>query len=107
MQGYPVGKATTTLNLVFMMVQSTDHNTALTGASPTVTIQKPGGTFNSPAGAVSEIANGFYMVAANATDNGTAGPLLLSATATNGDTVSALYLVQAVDPTLDIVPPTA
>ena len=42
-----------------------------------VTISKNGGSFASPAGAVTEIANGWYAVAGNATDSATLGPLLL------------------------------
>jgi len=71
--------------LVFLMVQSSDHITGLTGASPTVTISKNGAAFASPSGAVTEISSGWYKVAGNATDTNTAGPLALHATATSGD----------------------
>jgi hypothetical protein len=86
--------------LLFLMVQSSDHITALTGASPTVTISKNGGSFASPSGAVTEIANGWYKVAGNATDSNTNGPIALHATAASGDpsdTIAA-YVV-AFDPT--------
>lgn len=81
-----------------MLVQSADHITGLTGASPTVTISKAGGTFAAPSGAVTEIANGWYKVAANATDSNTLGPLLLHATATSGDPTDFVYEVVAYDP---------
>lgn len=71
--------------LFFFLVQSSDHITALTGASPTVTISKNGAAFASPSGAVTEIANGWYQVAGNATDTNTLGDLLLHATAASGD----------------------
>ena len=81
------------------MVQSADHLTALTSASPTVTISKNGGSFGSPSGAVTEIANGWYKVAGNATDTGTAGPIALHATATSGDPFDGIVAeVVAYDP---------
>lgn len=94
---YRVTAATTTSPLLFLMVQSADHITALTGASPTVTISKNGGAFGSPSGAVSELANGWYKVAGNATDNATVGPLLLHATAASGDPTDMVYEVVAQD----------
>ncbi len=59
---------------------------AITGLSPTVTINKNGGSFASPAGAVSEIANGGYKVAGNATDTNTLGPIWLKAVCSGGVT---------------------
>lgn len=79
------------------MVDSADHITGKTGLTVTVTIRKPGGSFASPSGAVSEIANGWYRVAANATDNNTTGALLLHATATGADPTDAAYQVVAHD----------
>ena len=82
---YDILQSSTEAALLFFLVQTADHLTGLTGASPTVTISKNGGSFGSPSGAVSEIANGWYKVAANATDTGTLGPVALHATATSGD----------------------
>lgn len=82
---YPILQSSTESPLIFFMVESADHITGLTGASPTVTISKNGAAFASPSGAVSEIANGFYKVAGNATDTGTLGPIALHATAASGD----------------------
>lgn len=79
------GSTATTDDLEFFMTDTTDHVTGKTGLSPTVTIRKPGGAFGSPSGAVSEIAKGWYRVAANATDNNTNGALLLNATAAGAD----------------------
>jgi hypothetical protein len=96
---YQILKSSTECPLLFFMVQSADHLTGLTGASPTVTISKNGGAFASPSGAVSEIANGWYKVAANATDTGTAGPIALHATATSGDPFDGIVAeVVAYDP---------
>jgi hypothetical protein len=91
-------QSSTAQPLVFLMVQSADHVTPLTGATCTVTLSKNGGSFASPSGAVSEIANGWYKVAGNATDTGTLGPLILHATAASGDPTDVLYEVVAFDP---------
>ena len=82
---YDILQSSTQSPLLFLMVSSTDHISAVTGITPTVTISKAGGTFASPSGAVSEIANGWYKVAGNATDTGTLGPLALHATGTGAD----------------------
>lgn len=98
MNGYAIKQATAVQPLVFLMVDSTDHITGKTGLSPTVTISKNGAEFASPAGAISEIGNGLYSVAANETDSGTLGPLVLHATATGADPVDWLYPIVAYDP---------
>ncbi len=90
--------------LNFFMTDSTDHVTGKTGLSPTVTIRKVGGSFASPAGAVTEIANGWYTVAGNATDSNTAGPLLLHATGTGADPTDTLYDVVAFNPDVASLP---
>lgn len=101
---YKVKEDSAAYPLVFFMTDSTDHVTGKTGLSPTVTIRKPAGSFASPSGAVTEIANGWYQVAGNATDTSTLGPLLLHATATGADPVDMIYEVVAVDPQ-DSTPP--
>jgi hypothetical protein len=95
---YEIKQGSTDQPLLFLLVDSTDHVTPETGKSPTVTISKNGGSFASPAGAVSEIANGWYKVAGNATDNGTLGPLILHAEATGCDPQDVIYHVVATDP---------
>jgi hypothetical protein len=95
---YSVKKSSTGYPLVFFMTLSSDHITGATGLSPTVTISKSGGSFASPSGSVSEIANGWYQVAGNATDTGTAGPLLLHATAATADPTDTIFEVVAYDP---------
>lgn len=94
---YQIKTTTTAYPLVFLMVQSGDHRTGATGLSPTVTLSKAGGAFASPAGAVSEIANGWYKVAGNATDTGTLGSLVLHATSVGADDTDVLYEVVAHD----------
>lgn len=83
--GYQVQKANVTRPLYFLMVLSSDHVTGATAKSPTVTLLKSGGSFAAPVGAVTEVANGLYKVAANATDADTIGPLFLHATASGCD----------------------
>lgn len=86
--------------LQFLMVLSSDHFTGATGLSPTVTIKLVGASFGTPSGAVSEIANGWYQVAGNATDTATNGPILLHATAATADpSDSQAWQVVGFDPT--------
>lgn len=95
---YQIKNGSTAYPLVFMMVDSADHVSAKTGLSPTVTLSKAGGSFASPAGAVSEIGSGWYKVAGNAADSNTNGPLILHATASGADPTDILYEVVAYDP---------
>ncbi len=78
-------KSSASYPCMFLMIDSSDHVSAKTGLSPTVTISKSGGSFASPSGSVTEIANGWYKVAGNATDSNTDGPLLLHATGSGAD----------------------
>jgi len=97
MPSYQIKQSSTAYPLVFLMIDSADHLAAKTGLSPTVTVRKVGGSFATPTGAVTEIANGWYQVAGNATDSATLGPLLLHATATGADPTDMLYEVVAHD----------
>lgn len=87
-----------TYPLFFLMVDSTDHITGKTGLSPTVTISKNGGSFASPSGAVTEVGNGLYKVAGNATDSNTVGELWIHATGTGADPTDTSYTIVAYDP---------
>lgn len=97
-EAYQIKQSTTAYPLVFFMADSSDHVTAKTGLFPTVTISKAGGSFASPSGTVTEIANGWYKVAGNATDSATLGPLVLHATGSGADPTDAIYEVVAFDP---------
>ena len=101
--GYPVQQTTTTVPLLFMMVQSSDHVTPKTSASPTVTVSKNGAAFATPVGAVSEVGSGWYQVAGNTTDTGTLGILLLHATASAADPTDEEYTVVSYAPTQVVV----
>lgn len=81
-----------------MMVDSSDHITGKTGLTPTVTLSKNLAAFASPAGAVTEVANGWYKVAANATDTNTLGSLILHATGSGADPCDVFNEVVAFDP---------
>lgn len=89
--GYAIALGQTAEPLLFLMVSSVDHIAPKTGLSPTVTISKNGGAFAVPAGAVTEIGNGWYKVAGNATDSDTLGPLLLHATGSGADPTDEQY----------------
>lgn len=91
-------QSSTAQALLFLMIDSSDHITGKTGLSPTVTLRKESGSFGSPSGSVTEIANGWYQVAGNATDTNTLGSLVLHATGTGADPCDAEYCVVAFDP---------
>ena len=103
--GYEVQTGSSTTPLRFLLIASADHITGLTGASPTVTLAKITGGFVAPMGAVSEIANGWYQVAGNATDTNTIGPLLLHATASSADPTDEQYDITAFNPSTSTNPP--
>jgi len=96
--GYPIKQGQTAQPLLFLMIDSADHVSGKPGLSPTVTLSKAGGTFATPAGAVTEVGNGWYQVAGNATDSATLGPLLLHASATGADPTDDRFDVVAYDP---------
>jgi hypothetical protein len=86
--------------LVFILIDSTDHISPKTGLSPLpeVQISKNGGAFAAPAGAVTELAYGWYKVAPDAGDSDTLGSLVLHASATGADPSDTFYEVVAFDP---------
>jgi len=100
--GFLLSQNQTTINIPFLMVDSTDHVTGKTGLSPVVTISKNGGAFATPSGAVTEIGNGVYQLAGNATDADTLGALVLHAeepgTAGATDPFDDLFLIVAFNP---------
>ena len=88
-------KQSTAFTRMFLMVQSSDHISALTGASPTVTISKAGAAFGSAGGSVTEVSSGWYKVALNTTDTNTLGDLAYHITATSGDATDFVDQVTA------------
>ena len=75
----------TTPKIPALMVSIADDKTAVTGATVTIQVSKNGGAFATATNAVSEIANGWYVVTLTALETGTAGPLIVRATATSAD----------------------
>lgn len=90
--------SSTTYPVVFLMTDTTDHITGKTGLTPTVTLSKNGGAFAAAAGAVTEISNGWYALAGNATDRNTLGSLVVHAAAAGADPADILLLIVTNDP---------
>lgn len=88
-------KQSTVYTRTFLLVQSADHLSGLTGATPTVNLSKAGGTFAAAGGTITEIANGFYKIALTTTDTGTVGDLAFHITATSGDATDFVDQVSA------------
>ena len=91
-------QASTSYPITFLMVDSADHITGKTGLTPVVTISKNGAAFEAPAGAVTEVGNGWYALAGDAADRDTLGDLLIHAAAAGADPVDDRYLVVPWDP---------
>lgn len=94
----------TTYGLFFMLIDSDDHITGLTGkaASVTVSLSKNGAAGGAPAGAISEVDStnfpGLYKIAGNATDSNTLGPLFLHAKDADSDPFDCEYEIVNYDP---------
>jgi len=91
-------QSSTTYPMNFFMADSSDHITGKEGLEPEVTISKNGGAFAAPSGAVTEIGNGWYSLAGNATDRNTLGEFLLHAEASGADPADEKYTIEANDP---------
>ena len=100
--GYPLQQGSAQQVLIFRLVLSSDHVSPAIGLSPTVTLSKNGGTYNSAAGTVTEIGNGLYKLLGNAADRDTLGPLILKATAGTADIEHVIFQVVGYDPMTSI-----
>jgi hypothetical protein len=69
----------------FLMVQSGDHTTPITGATVSVSLSKAGAAYAAAAGVITEIGNGMYSVSLTAVDTNTLGDLAYHCTAANAD----------------------
>ncbi len=78
-------KQSTTYTRMFLLVQSADHITGLTGATPAVTLSKAGGAFASAGGSITEVSSGWYKIALTTTDSNTLGDLAYHCTAASAD----------------------
>ncbi len=90
-------QSSTNCPITFNLVLASDHLTSATGKTPTVVISKNGGSFASPSGAVTEIGNGVYQIAGNATDRATLGELNIYVTEASCDPVNLVIDIIAVD----------
>ena len=94
----------TTYGLFFILIDSDDHITGLTGkaGSVTVSLSKNGAGGGPPAGAISEVDStnfpGLYKIAGNATDSNTLGPLFLHAKDADSDPFDCEYEIVNYDP---------
>lgn len=78
-------KQSTAYTRLFKLVNSTDHVTAQTGVTATVTLSKAGGVFAAAAGVVSEVSSGWYKIALTVADTGTLGDLAYLITGASAD----------------------
>ena len=85
----------TACNRPFLMVLASDHISPATGLTVTVLLSKNGAAFAAAAGAVTEIANGWYNLACTAADTNTVGALAIHATAATADPTDDLDQVNA------------
>lgn len=98
-QSVTIQQGTTSRKIVFLMIDSTDHLSAKTGLTVTVTLSKNGGAFASPTGTVAEIgSSGWYALTPSATDTNTVGALIIRATASGADPTDVIYNVVAFNP---------
>lgn len=70
---------------MFTLVQSSDHTTALTGASPTVRLSKAGASFIYSDVAAAEVGLGWYSLPLTTTSTNTIGDLAFHVTAASAD----------------------
>lgn len=92
-------KQSTAYIRTFLMVQSADHVSALTGAAPVVKLSKAGAAAvtatNSPATEIdSTNAPGWYKISLTTTDTNTLGELAYHCTAASGDPTDFVDQVQ-------------
>lgn len=82
-------KQSTTFTRTFMMIQTSDHISGITGAAVTVKLSKAGATGASAGGTVTEVDStnnpGLYKIALTTTDTNTLGDLAFHCTATSAD----------------------
>jgi hypothetical protein len=78
-------KQSTAAVVMLKVFLSSDHITAATGKTLTVTLSKNGGAFAAAGGSVAEVASGWYAFSPNTTDSNTLGPLVVRATAASCD----------------------
>lgn len=78
-------KQSTAYTRMLLMIDSTDHISAKTGLTVTVTLSKAGAAFGAAGGTVTEVANGWYKIVLTTTDTNTLGDLVFHCTSTGAD----------------------
>lgn len=91
-------QSSTSYPILLYMVLSSDHTTAATGKTVSVTLSKNGAAPGAAVGSVSEIGGGWYALAGNSTDRDTVGPLAIRATASGCDDYPVEYTIVPWDP---------
>lgn len=89
-------KSTASQVVMLKVFLSSDHVTAATGKTVSITISKNGGAFSNPnAGATNatEVSSGWYKVTLDATDTATEGDLVVRGTATACDDSERVFRV--------------
>lgn len=100
-------KQSTTYNRAFLLVLTSDHITGATGKTPSVNISKNGAAFAGAAGAVTELAFGWYNIALTTADTGTLKDLAFHCTGAACDPTDFVDQVVALDPFTATVNPGA
>jgi hypothetical protein len=86
-------QGSTTYPILLLMIDSADHITGKTGLTLIITLSKNGGAFAAAAGSISELNNGWYLLAGNATDRDTLGELGIHASAIGADPTDDKYAI--------------
>lgn len=81
------------VNVMVLMVDSTDHVTGKTGLTLTITASKNGAAFASISPTVTERGDGWYNIALTAADTDTEGDLALHITSSGADPSDVLMNV--------------
>jgi hypothetical protein len=93
-------KQSTAYTRMFLLVQSSDHITGLTGATPVVKLSKAGGAGAAAGGTITEVdatnMPGWYKIALTTTDTNTLGELAYHCTAASADPTDFADQVSAV-----------
>lgn len=88
-------KQSTRHNVMVLLVSSTDHVSAVTGATLTITASKDGAAFASISPVVTERGNGWYSLALTTSHTDTLGDLALHVSAAGADPLDMVLLVEA------------
>lgn len=85
------------VNVMVLMVDSTDHVTGKTGLTLTITASKNGAAFASISPTVTERGDGWYSIALTASHTDTEGDLALHITGTGADPTDTLSNVNVLE----------